>query len=57
MNNQIIELSKGKGASSSPNKYNLQSKKKEMYFDIHDQTLISKRPAKPTTITAKEKKT
>jgi hypothetical protein len=36
MISQINELSKGEKASSSPNKYNLRSKKKEGKFDIPD---------------------
>jgi hypothetical protein len=37
LDNQINELSKGEKANSSPNKYNLRSKKKEEKSDIPDQ--------------------
>jgi hypothetical protein len=57
MNIQINELGKGEKANNTPNRYHLRSKKKEGNFDIHDQPLIAERPAKPTTITTKEKKT
>jgi hypothetical protein len=58
MNIQINELSKGEKAnSSSPNKYNLRSKKKEVKSDIPDHPLIAENPAKPATITAKERNT
>jgi hypothetical protein len=49
MNSQINELSKGEKASSSPNKYNLRSKKKEGKSDIPDQPLIAEKPAKHAT--------
>jgi hypothetical protein len=58
MNSQINELSKGKKSKdNSPNRYNLRSKKKEEKSDIPDQPLLAERPANPTTITTKEKKT
>jgi hypothetical protein len=57
MNIQINELGKGEKANNTPNTYHLRSKKKEGNFDSHDQPLIAERPAKPTTITTKEKKT
>jgi hypothetical protein len=57
MNIQIHELSKGEKARNTPNRYHLRSKKKEGNFDSHDQPLIAERPAKPVTITTKEKKT
>jgi hypothetical protein len=57
MNNQINEMSKGEKSSSSPNKYNLKSKKKEGQSNTPDQPLIAERPAKPVAITAKERKT
>jgi hypothetical protein len=56
MNSQINELSKGEKASSSPNKYNLQSKKKEGKSDIPDQPSIVEKPAKDTTNISKEKR-
>ena len=37
INTQINELSKGEKASSTPNKYNLRSKKKEGNSDSQDQ--------------------
>jgi hypothetical protein len=57
MNIQISELSKGENAKKTPNIYHLRSKKKEGNFDMHDQPLVVERPAKPATITTKEKKT
>jgi hypothetical protein len=57
MNSQINELSKGEKASSSPNKYNLRSKKKEGKSDIPDQPLIAEKPVKHATNITKEKKT
>jgi hypothetical protein len=59
MNSQINELSKGEKEKSNttPNRYNLRSKKNEGKSDILDQTLIEKRPAKPATLTTKENKT
>jgi hypothetical protein len=57
MNIQIHELGKGEKAKNTPNRYHLSSKKKEGNFDSHDQPLIAERPAKPATITTKEKKT
>jgi hypothetical protein len=56
MNSQINELSKGEKANSSPNKYNLWSKKKEGKSDIPDQPSIAEKPAKDTTNNNKEKK-
>jgi len=57
MSIQINELGKGEKANNTPNIYHLRSKKKEGNFDSHDQPLIVERPAKPATITTKEKKT
>jgi hypothetical protein len=58
MNSQINELSKGeKAKDSSPNIYNLRSKKNEGKSDILDQPLIVERPAKPAALTTKENKT
>jgi hypothetical protein len=56
MNSQINELSRGGESSSSPNKYNLRSKRKEGNSDIPDQPLIEKKPVKHATNIAKEKK-
>ena len=58
MKNQINELSKGKKEKSNttPNIYNLRSKKNKGKSDILDQTLIEKRPNKPATLTTKENK-
>jgi hypothetical protein len=53
---QINELSKGEKANSSPNKYNLWSKKKEGKSDIPDQPSIAEKPAKDATNNNKEKK-
>jgi hypothetical protein len=57
MNSQINEMSKGEKSNSTPNRYNLRSKKNEGKSDILDQPLIVERPAKPATLTTKEKKT
>jgi hypothetical protein len=57
INIQINELGKGEKAKNTPNIYHLRSKKKKGNFDSHDQPLIVERPAKPATITTKEKKT
>jgi ribonuclease HI len=57
MNSQVNELGKGEKANNTPNRYHLRSKKKEGNFDSHDQPLIAEKPAKPATITTKEKKT
>jgi hypothetical protein len=57
MNSQVNELGKGEKANNTPNRYHLRSKKKEGNFDSHDQPLIAEKPAKPVTITTKEKKT
>jgi hypothetical protein len=46
MDNQINELSKGEKTNSSPNKYNLRSKKKEGKSDIPDQPSRVEKPAK-----------
>jgi ribonuclease HI len=56
MNSQINELSKGEKANSSPNKYNLRSKKKEGKSDIPDQPSIAEKPTKDATNNNKEKK-
>jgi hypothetical protein len=56
MNSQINELSKGEKANSSPNKYNLRSKKKEGKSDIPDQPSRAEKPAKDATNNNKEKK-
>jgi hypothetical protein len=56
MNNQVNELGKGEKSNNTPNRYHLRSKKKEGNFDSHDQPLIVEKPAKPVTITTKEKK-
>jgi hypothetical protein len=55
-NNQVNELGKGENANNTPNIYNLRSNKKVGNFGRHDQPLIAERPAKPTTVTTKEKK-
>jgi ribonuclease HI len=57
INNQVNELGKGEKAKNTPNRYHLRSKNKEGNFDSHDQPLIAEKPAKPTTIITKEKKT
>jgi ribonuclease HI len=57
MDNQINELSKGEKTNSSPNKYNLRSKKKEGKSDIPDQPSRAEKPAKDATNNNKEKKT
>jgi hypothetical protein len=56
MNSQINELSKGEKASSSPNKYNLWSKKKEGKSDIPDQPLIAEKPVKHATNMPRKRK-
>jgi hypothetical protein len=56
MDNQINELSKGEKASSSFNKYNLGSKKKEGKFDIPDQPSKAEKLAKYVANRSKEKK-
>jgi hypothetical protein len=56
MNSQINELSKGEKANSSPNKYNLRSKKKEGKSDVPDQPSRAEKPAKDATNNNKEKK-
>jgi hypothetical protein len=57
MNSQINELSKGeKENNSSPNKYNLRSKKKEGKSDTHDQPLVTENPAKDAVNCSKERK-
>ena len=56
MNSQINELSKGEKANSSPNKYNLRSKKKEGKSDIPGQPSIVEKPTKDATRNNKEKK-
>ena len=56
MDNQINELSKGEKANSSPNKYNLRTKKKEGKSDILDQPSKAKKPAKDAKKNNKEKK-
>jgi hypothetical protein len=53
---QINELSKGEKAISSPNKYNLGSKKKEWKSDIPDQPSIEEKPTKDAANSNKEKK-
>jgi hypothetical protein len=57
MDNQINEMSRGEKTNSSPNKYNLRSKKKEGNYDIHDQPSRVEKPAKDTIKNRKEKKT
>jgi hypothetical protein len=59
MNSQINELSKGEKAkfNTTPNRYNLMSKKSEGKSDIFDQSLIAERPAKPAALPTKETKT
>jgi hypothetical protein len=59
MKSQINELSKREKAkaNTTPNRYNLGSKKNEGKSNILDQPHIAERPAKPTTLTTKEKKT
>jgi hypothetical protein len=54
MNSQINELSKGEKANSSPNKYNLRSKNKEVKSDIPDQPSIAEKPTKDATNNNKE---
>jgi hypothetical protein len=49
LNNQINELSKGEKANSSPNKYNLRSKKKEENYNISDHHSKEDKPAKDET--------
>jgi hypothetical protein len=56
MNSQINELSKGEKSNSSPNKYNLGSKKKEGKSNIPDQPSIIENPTKDATNNNKEKK-
>jgi hypothetical protein len=56
MNNQINELSKGEKTNSSPNKYNLRSKKKEGKSDIPDHPSKEENPAKDVENARKEKK-
>jgi hypothetical protein len=57
MNSQINELSRGEKANnSSPNKYNLRSKKKEGKSDTPDRPLIAENPAKGAVNYSKEKK-
>jgi hypothetical protein len=57
MDSQINELSKGEKTNSSPNKYNLRSKKKEGKSDIPDQPSRAEKPAKDAINNNKEKKT
>jgi hypothetical protein len=57
MSIQINELGKGEKANNAPNRYHLQSKKKDDTFDCQDQPLIAERPAKVVATTTKEKKT
>jgi hypothetical protein len=56
MNSQINEIIKGEKSNSSPNKYNLRSKKKEGNFDIPDKPSIVENPTKDATNNRKEKK-
>jgi hypothetical protein len=56
MNSQINELSKGEKARSSPNKYNLGSKKKEGKYDIPNHPSMAEKPTKNTANISKEKK-
>jgi hypothetical protein len=56
MNSQINEPSKGEKAISSPDKYNLRSKKKEGKSDIPDHPSIPKKPIKDVVNNNKEKK-
>jgi hypothetical protein len=56
MSIQINELDKGEKANNAPNRYHLQSKKKDDTFDCQDQPLIAERPAKAVVTTTKEKK-
>jgi hypothetical protein len=57
MENQINELSKGEKTNSSPNKYNLRSKKKEGTSDFPDQPSRAENPTKDATNNDKENKT
>jgi hypothetical protein len=56
MEGQINELSKGKKTNSSPNKYNLRSKKREGKSDIPDQPSGVEKPTKYAVKDSKEKK-
>jgi hypothetical protein len=56
MDNQLNELSKGEKTNSSPNKYNLRSKKKEGKSDIPDQPTRAEKPAKDVADNNKDKK-
>jgi ribonuclease HI len=56
IDSQINELSKGEKENSGPNKYNLQSKKKEGKSDIPDPAPRAEKPAKDATNNNKEKK-
>jgi hypothetical protein len=57
MDDQINELSRGEKANSSPNKYNLMSKKKEGNYDIPDQPSKVESHVKYAANDIKEKKT
>jgi hypothetical protein len=56
LNSQINELSKGEKANTSPNKYNLQSKRKIEESDIPAQPPRVEKPTKHAMNTIKEKK-
>jgi hypothetical protein len=56
MDKQINELSKGEKTNSSPNKYNLMSKKKEGKLDIRDKPSRVEKPTKDTSNNNKENK-
>jgi hypothetical protein len=55
MDSQINELSKWEKANSSPNKYNLRSKKKERKYDVPDQSSRGGKPSKDATNISEEK--
>jgi hypothetical protein len=56
MDNQLNELSKGEKTNSSPNKYNLRSKKKEEKYDIPGHPIRAAKPAKDVANSSKEKR-
>jgi hypothetical protein len=56
IDSQINELSKGEKENSGPNKYNLQSKKKEGKYDIPDHPARAENPTKDAVNNNKEKK-
>jgi hypothetical protein len=56
MSSQINDLSKGGKANDAPNKYKLQSKKKEGKYGIPDQPSKVEKPAKEVANSSNEKK-